>query len=179
MKHKTDPKWIIRIVLISVTMSMIFSLISSEILEGAGYIVAFCLLIVFIVIGIVFDAIGVAVTSATEVPFHSMASHKERGAVEALKLLRKAERVASICNDVVGDISGIISGATAATISANLVKDLNAHNVLTQLIVTGMVAGLTIGGKAIGKSIALSKDTQIVLTVGKAMSILTGFKKKK
>ncbi|MGM9521659.1 MAG: DUF21 domain-containing protein [Oscillospiraceae bacterium] len=172
MKRKTDPKWIIKIVIISVTMSMVFSLISSEILDGAGYIVAFVLLLAFVAVGIVFDAVGVAVTSADETPFHSMASHKERGAVEALRLLRKSERVASICNDVVGDISGIISGATAATISANLVRDFSFGAVITQLIVTGLVAGVTIGGKAIGKTLAINNDTKIVLAVGKAMSLI-------
>ncbi len=178
MKHGTNISWIIKIVLISVTMSMVFSLVSSEILDGAGYIVAFALLIIFIAIGIAFDVVGVAVTSATETPFHSMASRKLRGAGEALRLLRKSERVASICNDVVGDISGIISGATGATISANLVKDFNVGSVFVQLLVTGAVAGLTIGGKAIGKSIAIKNDTQIVLAAGKLLSVFSRGKKK-
>lgn len=179
MKRKTDPGWIIRIIVISVSMSMVFSFVSSEILEGAGYVVAFLLLILFIVIGILFDAIGVAVTSASETPFHSMASHRERGASEAIRLLRKAERVASICNDVVGDISGIISGATAATISGNLVKDMDVGGELIQLLVTGAVAGLTIGGKAVGKTLALNRSTQIVLAAGKVMSLFSGGRKKR
>ena len=179
MKHKTDPKWIIKIIVISVTMSMVFSLLSAEVLDGAGYIVAFVLLFAFISVGVVFDVIGVAVTSASETPFHSMASHRERGAKEALRLLRKSERVASICNDVVGDISGIISGATAATIASNLVRDFGVRSVIMTLAVTGMVSGLTIGGKAIGKTIAIAKDTQIIFAVGRLMSYLPRFEKKK
>lgn len=179
MKKKTDYKWLVKIILTSVSMSMIFSLISSEILDGAGYIIAFLLLIVFIALGILFDVVGVAVTSASQVPFHSMASHREKGAKEALKLLRKAERVASICNDVVGDISGIISGATAATISANLVRDFSFNSVFTQLLVTGAVAGLTIGGKAVGKSLAINNDTEIVLIAGKVLAVFSREKKRK
>ncbi len=150
---------------------MIFSLVSSEILRGAGYLIAFLLLAVFILLGIVFDMLGVAVTSAREAPFHSMASHKEKGAREALNLVRKSERVSSICNDVVGDISGIVSGATAAVIAANLTKDLSASVVLTSLLVTGLVAGLTIGGKALGKTAAINSDTRIVLIAGKIISV--------
>lgn len=173
MKRKTDPKWIISIVVTSLTLSMTFSFVSSEILDGATYAVAFLLLIVFIALGIAFDMVGVAVTSATETPFHSMASRKVRGAAEALKLLRKSERVASICNDVVGDIAGIISGATAATISANLIVDFEGGGVFIPLLVTGAVAGLTIGGKAVGKTVAMRSDTKIVLLAGKIMSIFS------
>ncbi len=179
MKKKTDPKWIVEIVAMSITMSMIFSLTSSEVLDGAGYIVAFVLLFAFIALGIVFDIVGVAVTSAPETPFHAMASHKERGAREALKLLRKADRVSSVCNDVVGDISGIISGATAATIAGNLTRDFSLNGIVMSLVVTGVVSGLTIGGKALGKTVALSKNTQIIFTVGKLMSFLPRFDKKK
>ena len=50
-------------------------------------------LAVFIGLGIVFDMIGVAVTAADPRPFHSMAAHKEKGAKEALVLLRNARQV--------------------------------------------------------------------------------------
>lgn len=53
-------------------------------------------------------------------PFHSMAAHREKGAKEALMLLRSASRVSSVCNDVVGDICGIVSGSTAAVIVTRL-----------------------------------------------------------
>lgn len=175
---KTNIKWIIEIVLISLTMSVVFSFVSSEILDGAGYIVAFVLLLAFVALGVVFDIIGVAVTCAGETPFHAMASHKERGAREALRLLRRAERVSSICNDVVGDISGIISGATAATIAAKLSSDFSMSSVVVSLIVTGVVSGLTIGGKAVGKSLAIKNDTQIVFTVGKIIALLPKGKKR-
>ena len=178
MKKKTNFKWILEIVLISLTISVVFSFMSAEVLDGAGYIVAFILLLAFVVLGVVFDMVGVAVTSAGETPFHAMASHKERGAREALRLLRRAERVSSICNDVVGDISGIISGATAAAIAAKLSADLTVSSVVTSLLVTGVVSALTIGGKAFGKAVAINNDTQIVFMVGKLMAFLPHRKKK-
>ena len=133
MKTKTNFSWVIKIVIFSIVISMAFTFASAEALAGAGYILAFAVLLIFILIGILFDIVGVAVTSASEVPFHSMASHKEGGAIESLRLLRSAEKVASICNDVVGDISGIVSGTTSAIIVANLAKDISVSNLLLQI----------------------------------------------
>ena len=167
MKKKSNIAWIIKIVLISVVASMVFTFASTEILGRAGYPVAFALLAVFIIVGIVFDVIGIAVAAATEVPFHSMASRRERGAAESLRLLRSADRVASFCNDVVGDVTGIVSGTTAALIAARLMEGFNTANILFPLLISGCVTGLTIGGKAIGKSLAIKKSTAIVHRVGK------------
>jgi CBS domain containing-hemolysin-like protein len=179
MKRRTDKRWVISIVILSIAISVVFSLASEYALNGTGYFVAFVVLLIFILIGVVFDIIGVAVTSATETPFHSMASHKEPGAAEALRLLKKADKVASICNDVVGDICGIVSGTTAATIVANIIKDLSVEGAALQLVVTGLVAGATIGGKAMGKNAAVNNSTQIVLGVGKIIHFTTHFFRKK
>ena len=170
MKAKTDKKWIVKILILSITMSMTFSIISEGALSGAGYAVAFSVLAVFILIGVLFDIIGVAATSAQEAPFHSIASHGEKGAHEAIYLLRNAEKVSSVCNDVVGDICGIMSGATSAIIVGNITADLGIDNFLLQLVVSGLVAGLTIGGKAIGKSRAINNNVKIVLAAGKVMN---------
>ena len=107
-KKKRDY-WIPKIFLMSIIISAVFSLVSSNVLNGAGYIIAFLLLAAFILIGIVFDIIGVSVTVAEERPFHSMAAHGEKSASCAMQLIRNAEKVSSVCNDVVGDISGIVS----------------------------------------------------------------------
>ncbi len=49
-----------------------------------------------------------------------MAAKKVPGAAECIMLLRHADRVASICNDVIGDICGVVSGAAAATIAGEI-----------------------------------------------------------
>ena len=172
MKKKTNFRWLIKIVLIGMAVSMAFTFASSEILGRAGYIVAFAALAVFIAIGITFDIIGVAVTAAQEAPFHSMAAHRERGASESLRLIKNADKAASICNDVVGDVSGIVSGATAALIAARLMENLSTENFLIQLLISGTVTGLMIGGKAAGKTLAFNNSTIIVLSVGKLLNIM-------
>ena len=172
MRKKTNIRWLIKIVLISVAASMAFTLASTEILGRAGYIASFAVLAVFIVIGIIFDVIGIAVTAATEAPFHSMAAHHERGAAEALRLKKNAGKVSSFCNDVVGDVTGIISGTTAALIAARLMEGLSAENLLFPLLISGAVTGLTVGGKAAGKSVAINNSAAIVLKVGKLINFL-------
>ena len=83
-------------------------------------ILSFAVLLLFIALGIVFDMIGVASTSATEKEFHSMAAHRARGAREGGWMVRNAERrFPASATDVVGDICGIISGATGAPIVAS------------------------------------------------------------
>jgi CBS domain containing-hemolysin-like protein len=171
MKNKTDYKWLVKIVLISIAASIAFTYASSKILGFAGHLVALAILLVFIILGIVFDVVGVAVAAASEAPFHSMAAHRERGAAESLRLIRNADKVTSFCNDVVGDVAGIVSGATAALIAARLMEGFGLENLLFPLLISGAVTGLTVGGKAAGKTYAFNKSTKIVLRVGKLMNI--------
>ena len=173
MKNKVDFKWIIKIVVCAVVMSAVFTLASSEVLESAGYLVAFLVLVIFIALGLLFDAVGVAVTYAQEKPFHSMASHKERGAKEAIALVKNAEKVGSFCNDVVGDISGIVSGTTGAVIVSRLVNDFSFSSVVTQVVISAVVAGVTIGGKAIGKTFAVKSYVKIVLSTAKMINFFS------
>ena len=137
-------------------------------MSASTMIVAFLILLAIVMIGIIFDVIGVAVTSADEKPFHSMAARKVPGALEAIQLLRKAERVSSICNDVVGDICGVVSGSASATIAAQLLQNFQfSLPQMVGLIMSALVAGLTVGGKAIGKTFAIGSCTKIVQSVGK------------
>ena len=136
--------------------------------------VAFLILLAIVLLGIIFDIIGVAVTSADEKPFHSMAARKVPGSTEAIRLLRSAERVSSICNDVVGDICGVVSGSASATIAAQVLRDFDfSWPQAVSLIMSALVAGLTVGGKAIGKTFAIQSCTSIVSGVGRILHFLS------
>jgi len=176
---KTDPEaikrekrkniqWVVTIFVTTILISGTISLISDEVMAGSNVAVAFCILLAIIFLGILFDIIGMAVATADEKPFHSMAARKMPGAQEAIKLLRNAERVSSICNDVIGDICGVVSGSAAATIAGQIL----AHFTFTwpqmiMLIMSALVAGLTVGGKAVGKTFAINSCTKIIYQVGK------------
>ncbi len=164
---KKKLPWAVQVFFLSIGISAMLSFLSGEALAGAGLIIAFVVLLAFILLGILFDIIGVAVTAADERPFHSMASRKIPGSREALKLIRKANQVSSICNDVVGDICGIVSGSTVAVIVVRLHEVFGMESILTSLAITALASGLTIGGKAVGKTFALDKSTTVLRIVGK------------
>ena len=162
---KPDYKWIILIFVLTMLISGTMSFVSSELLGRANLAVSFLILIAIVLIGIIFDIIGVAVTSAEETPFHSMASRKVPEAAEALKLIRNANRVSSFCNDVIGDICGVISGSAAATIAARvLAMHPGMREIVLTLAMSALAAGLTVGGKACGKSFAIDSSTSVVRT---------------
>lgn len=183
-ERKKAVRWVVTIFLVTIAVSATISFVSEEIMSVSGIAVAFAILLVIVMIGIIFDIIGVAVTSADEKPFHSMAARKVPGAAEAIKLLRRAEKVSSICNDVIGDICGVVSGSASATIAAQMLTsfEFTWPNLLT-LMMSALVSGLTVGGKAIGKSFAINSNTTIVHTAGKVICFVTNipnfFRKKK
>lgn len=171
-KKKVNFKWIITIFLSTVVISAVFSTISNMLLGQAGLVPAFFILLVIVLIGILFDIIGVSVTAADVKPFHSMAAHRVPGAQEALKLLRNAEKVSSFCNDVVGDICGVISGTASASIVLLILANRQTIGTKAQLLEIGMaalVSGLTVGGKAVGKTFAMTKSTLIVHCASKVI----------
>jgi len=161
-------RWVVTIFIITILVSAIITFASDEIMSASSMPVAFVILFVIIVVGIVFDVVGVAVTSADEKPFHSMAARKVPGSQEAIRLLRNAGRVGSICNDVVGDICGVVSGAASATIAGQIVSNFSftAPQVIS-LAMSALAAGVTVGGKAMGKSLAIHSCTKIVHGTGK------------
>ena len=173
-KERPGPyRWAVQVFFLAIALSAALSLVSETSLNGAGAAAAALVLAVFIGLGILFDIIGVAVTAADPRPFHSMAAHKEPGAKEALMLLRNAGRVSSVCNDVVGDICGVISGSAAAVIAAKAITGMSpVLGSVVQLLLSAVVAGLTVGGKAFGKSIAMNNSTAILHAAAKVMYLV-------
>lgn len=176
-KNKTDFKWIIQIMVIAFVISFAFSFTSEMVIPNVNIIVGILLLILFILLGVLFDMIGVAVTAADEKPFHSMNSRKVKGADIAVKFKKNADKVASFCNDVVGDICGVVSGSAGAIIALSLADILPIDKFIITLLVTSIIAALTIGGKAIGKSFAMNKSNLILYRFAKIISYVYQVKK--
>lgn len=175
-ESKKTVRWVITIFVITLFVSGAISLLSEELLSRSGMVAAFAILFVIVLVGILFDVVGVAVTSADERPFHSMAARKVPGAQEAIGLLRNAERVGSICNDVVGDICGVISGSASAVIASKVISHFTfSWPNLVSLLMSAIVAATTVGGKAIGKSYAIKSCTAIVHRVGRIIGAWYGF----
>ena len=91
---------------------------------------------------------------------------------QAIRLLQNANQVSSVCNDVVGDICGIVSGSTAAVIVTHLQRDFSTSSVLISIGATALISGITIGGKALGKTVAINQCTSVVYRVARIMHAL-------
>ncbi len=175
-----DVNWVVKTVVITFTMSGAFNLLSSGIMESATVWVAFLVLFAIILTGIIFDIIGVAVTTAEEPPFHSMAAQRISGADRAIALIRAKDKVSNFCNDVIGDICGIISGsASAAVVTFLLTVHPGINSFVLSLVTTAFVASLTVGGKAMGKSVAIKYNNRIVYGVARIMSVFGGRRRTK
>ena len=179
LSGKINFRWAIRITIITFAISLTLSTLSTNALSGLGMLPSFLLLVFFILVGILFDIIGIAVTSAEEAAFHSMAARRVRGAKESVWLIHNADKVSNFCNDVVGDIVGIISGTVGATIAVSLSKSITLSGAITQVALTALIAGITVGGKAMGKGVAISLSHRIVFISGKFLSFFPRFQGKK
>lgn len=176
-KELINYGWIIKITLIAFIISFIFSFGSEIIIPNVNIIIGIALVIIFISFGILFDMIGVAVTSADEKPFHSMNSRRINGADIAVLFKKNADKVSSFCNDVVGDICGIISGSAGTIIALSISKYLDFDKFVITLLVTSVIAAITIGGKALGKSFAINKSNIILYKFAKFVSYFYKIKK--
>lgn len=186
-KKKPSPKksaikwkWGIKIFFITLSLSFCLSALSELLLSSthsiATTIISIITLIVFIMIAVVCDMIGVAVASADIAPFMAMASKKVRGAKETIKLLQNADKASSFFCDIVGDACGIICGTIGASIIGIIAINGALWQVLIGALMSAIIAGITVFGKAIGKVIAIQDAGKIVFRVGKFISI---FKKSK
>lgn len=170
--------WIVKILLITFILSSLMSLIAEASLSSISLPMAFVVLLIFVFTGVFFDALGVAIATVSITPFISMASKKVQGAKEGIYLIKRADIVSNLCNDVVGDICGIISGS-AGTAIVLILSNTHAPSLWISVIIIASIASITVSGKALGKIIAMKDNTKIVLYAGRIIHILlSSFKRK-
>ncbi|MGD7051637.1 hypothetical protein [Sutcliffiella horikoshii] len=176
-KWKDAINWSLAIAVITLVLAAIFSIVSTYLLSGVTWAVGMVIVFIIVFIGIFFDMLGIASTAADEIPFHAMAAERVNGSKQAIQIVRNADRFASFCNDVIGDISGIISGTASAivvisfTLSVGQREDSLFHYIVA-VVFTSVVAAVTVGGKAFGKSMAIRYSTPILFQVGRLFYIL-------
>ena len=174
---KKNNHWILVIFITTFLLALIIGAIADATVQNLDIGFAIFILILIVIIGIVSDTIGMSVASADEVVFHAQATTKTRGALEAIRLVKYADKVSSICNDVVGDVCGIISGSISALIAMQISGMMNISSTITSLIIGALVASITVGGKAIGKTISVKHAEDIIGKVGKIISYISPVKK--
>ncbi|MDO4744062.1 MAG: hypothetical protein Q4A86_01610 [Clostridia bacterium] len=170
----TDKSWVVKTIAITFTMSALFSILSSGVMEMVNVWIAMLILGVIVLTGILFDIIGIAVTTADEAPFHSMATKRVKHANRAIVLIKSKDKVSNFCNDVIGDICGIISGSASTAVAAYIIKiSPGINSFLLSLMLTSFVAALTVGGKAMGKSVAIKHSNTIVYMAARTIALFT------
>ena len=173
-------KWAFKMFVVSLCLSSLFSLLSQTVLSHLGVILAAATIMLFIFVSVVFDMIGIAITSADESFFKTQLENHVKGSTIAIKLKRHSEKVCSFCADVVGDICGILSGAAGACIIMSLAKNISNSSVviLISTLVSSLIAGLTILFKALMKGYAIKNANKIILRLGKLLEKLFFYNKK-
>ena len=162
-------KWLLTVCIISFILSILMSLTSESLIPKINVIFGIIIILLFIFISILFDMIGVAITAAEETPFHSMASKKIKGSTNSVRLLKNSDKIASICNDVVGDVCGVVSGSAGVLVANTISESFDINKSIVVLVTTAIIASLTITGKAYGKTIAINNSKSITEKVGKVL----------
>src|SRR5699024_2744247 len=173
-KTKQSVKFSLMIAVITFVLAVIFSSFSSALLGSVSWIIGFGIVLIIVFIGIIFDMLGIAAAAAKDAPLHAMAAEKVTGAREAVLIHRNAEKFASFCNDVIGDISGIVSGSALAIVIIQVTQllqkpDGSSFQIVLSIVLTSLIAALTVGGKAYGKYYAIHFSTNILLYTGKVI----------
>lgn len=176
-KKKKSNNWIWMICITTFVLALIMGAVADTTIQNLNLGFAILILILIIAIGICSDIIGMSVASADEVIFHAQATKKVKGAAEAIRLVKYSEKVSSVCNDVVGDVCGIISGSISALISLQIASLFSLPLTIVSLVMGALVASITVAGKAIGKTIAVSKSEKIIGRVGKIISYIAPVKR--
>lgn len=165
-------KWIVSISIITLMIAALVSYIALVFMGLVNLVTACLILLGIVIVGICSDILGIAVAAADETPFHSMSASRVPASKESIWLIRQASIVSNFCNDVIGDICGIISGAAGSAIVIMIIRDFqlkSSRDTILSIILASLVASITVGGKAIGKEIALRKPNSIVYMLGKIM----------
>jgi len=169
-ERKRQTLWAVTVTVVSFVLSIAILVISAGLFERISVFWSFLVVFVIIFIGIFSDVVGVAVTAADESPFHAMASKKYKGARHAVILIRNADKVSSICNDVIGDICGVVSGTAGAAIVFRIFSGKAASG-WAEAAIGGIIAALTVGGKAFAKRFGMNNSNFIVYRVSLFLSL--------
>lgn len=174
-KHKDNQVlWLTLILVLAVTLSLTFSILSELVLSDTVVAVAIIVILIFILISVLFDMLGLAVASSNIEHFTAMAAKKIKGAKQAMIMCKGADKVSSIC-DVIGDVCGILSGAAGASILAKIA--INPEHTFLMIfipsLVSAIIAGLTIFGKAALKKVALKYANPITFKFAKFINFFT------
>ena len=180
LRLKKVKLWYFEVFLFSLVLCAIFGVISEIMLSHTNILLATILLFCLVGVSVLFDMIGVAVTASDIKPFLLKSTNNQKEINIAITLIKNADRVNSVCADVVGDVCSILSGAGGATICVILLShDIGISNFVLSILLSSLIASINVLGKAIGKTYAMINAHKIVLKVSKVLILFVRDKHKK
>ncbi len=168
-KNRRRKRWVIVITIWTFFIALIVGFFAHYSLnEINSLFLSFLILFIVVFLGIIFDLVGTAAAAADIAPLNAKAARRVVGARKGVQLAKNAEKVSNFCNDVAGDISGIVSGTLAAIIVYKLIVSIphSQADFYMNILLTALVAAVTVGGKAWGKVVAINYSTEVLLMVG-------------
>lgn len=180
LKERKKYIWFIKISILAFCLSLMLALFSELVLNRAHVIIAVILLIIFMLLNVFSDMLGLAITSCQIEELKKQV--KDEGQLKfCLKLIKSSDKVSSILCDVVGDICGILCGVSGTMISYVIVRcvPVSSFNIFIGAFISALIAGLTVLLKAISKNYAVNHSTKIVKKIVNFMSSLKFFKKRR
>ena len=163
--------WYFELFVFSLLVCAFFGVISEIMLSHANILLASILILCLVGVSVLFDMIGVAVTASDIKPFLAKLSTNKKTIRVAVNLIKNADKVNSICSDVVGDVCSILSGASGAAICLIIISNtLNLSSFLISIALSSLIASLNVLGKALGKNYAMINSHKIVLKVSRCIS---------
>lgn len=175
-KKSFITRWSIIISIWTFFTAVGISTISELLLRNSSLLIAFFTILLIVLVGTLADIVAVAVTAADVKPFAAMAANRVYGAKQAISIVQNAEKYNNFFADVVGDVAGYISGTAGAAVVFQIIalsEELTTYQSVVSIFIAGLISSAIVGTKAVGKNIALTYSTEIILTVSR---VITFFK---
>ncbi len=165
---KSSWRWTYKVLILSICLSIVFSIVSQSLFPALPITLSVFIIFFFIAVSVIFDMVAVAITS---LELDKLELHKdEKHYKTVLKLFLNREKVSSFCGDVVGDICGILSGAGGVSLVLNMHISDPSIDFLVTCLVSSLIAGITIFGKAIMKSYSVTNCESVVFNTAKLLN---------
>jgi hypothetical protein len=179
-KSTVSGRYILLVGIGSFFLAIIFTFFSEFFTSRLNSIFLSLVFLFFIVlINIAADVVGTAVTAASHVPFNAKAAKRIRGAPHGLQLVKNADKVANLTNDMMSDITTTVGGALGISIVVQIMKSEPALSQFwLNILITALIASVIVSGKAYSKKIALTHPDDVIFFVGRFLARveeLTGY----
>lgn len=179
-RSTVSGRYIVSVGIASFLLAIIFTSISEYFSSRLNSIIlSLVFLVIIVLINIAADVVGTAVTAASHVPFNAKAAKRIRGAPHGLQLIKNADKVANLTNDMLSDITTTVGGALGISIVVQIMKlEPPLSQLWLNILITALIAAVIVSGKAFSKMIALSHPDDVIFFVGRFLARieeLTGY----